>query len=78
MSVRMAICVAAIVAGVQWLGASSVQNVPSPAFRPAVTAGGYVYVSTLKAAANTAEDVAAQTQSVFAQLTAMLEASRSS
>jgi 2-iminobutanoate/2-iminopropanoate deaminase len=54
------------------------KSMQQPAFRPAVTAAGYVYVSTLRAAPDVPEDVAAQTQSVFAQLRTILEANQSS
>lgn len=83
MPLRLAICLAVLILGAAWLGATSVQNpqeptpVPMPAFRPAVTAGGYIYVSEIKPA-TAVEDVAAQTQSVFAQLKTLLEANGSS
>jgi 2-iminobutanoate/2-iminopropanoate deaminase len=77
MSVRIAICLAALTVAVGWLGAAPVQNPPEAPFRQAVTAGGYIYVSGIKPEAGAA-DVAAQTKSVLAQLKASLEANHSS
>ena len=53
------------------------QNSPDVVFRPAVGAGGYIYVSGITPAV-TAEDITAQTRSVFAQLKTVLEANGSS
>lgn len=77
MPLRIAICLAVVILGAGWLGASPVQNPPDIVFRPAVVAGGYIYVSGIKPEA-AAEDIAAQTRSVFAQLKTILEANGSS
>jgi 2-iminobutanoate/2-iminopropanoate deaminase len=75
---RVAICLAVLIAGAQWLGAASVQNSTTPVARPVVAAGGYLYVSTLRPASGVADDIGAQTQSVLAQLKTALEATGSS
>ena len=85
MPLRIAICLAALVlvggAGVGWLRATPAQTAappaPGPTFRQAVTAGGYIYVSTIKPAAPLIE-IAGQTKSVFDQLKTILEANGSS
>jgi len=77
MSLRIAICLAVFALGAGWLGATPVQNSPDVVFPPAVGAGGYIYVSGIKPAV-TAEDIAAQTRSVFGQLKTILEANGSS
>ncbi len=74
---RIAICLAVIILGAGWLRATPVQNPPGSAYRPAVAAGGYVYVSGIKPAVET-DDIAAQTTAVLAQLKAVLEANGSS
>ncbi len=85
MPLRIAICLAALVlvggVGVGWLRATPAQiataTVPGPTVRQAVTAGGYIYISTIKPAAPLI-DIAGQTQSVFDQLKTILEANGSS
>lgn len=77
MHLRIAICLAALIVGAGWLGATPVQNPPEAPFRQAVTAGGYIYVSTITPALPLTE-IGAQTASVFAQLKTILEANGSS
>ena len=78
MLIRAAICLVAAIAVATWLDATTVAAPQgAPVVRPAVTAGGYIYVSTLRPLA-TDGDVAAQTKDVLAQLKAVLEANHSS
>ncbi len=77
MPVRIAFCLAALIAGAGWPGAAAVQNPPENAFRQVVTDGGYIYVSAITPGI-VAEDIAAQTKDVFAQLKALLDANGSS
>lgn len=55
----------------------AIQGPPAPPSREAVTAGGYIYISTIKPATSSTE-IAAQTRSVLAQLKTTLEANGSS
>ena len=78
MLVRAAICLIASIGAAVWLDATTVAAPQgTPVIRPAVTAGGYVYISTIRPSITT-EDIAAQTRDVVAQLKATLEASGSS
>lgn len=78
MLVRAAICLVASLGVATWLDATTVAAPQgTPVIRPAVTAGGYVYVSTIRPSLTT-EDIAAQTRDVFSQLKATLEANGSS
>jgi len=77
MPLRIAICLAVLVLGAGWLGATPVQNTSDAPFRPVVTAGGYIYVSGIKPAMPLTE-IGVQTASVFAQLKTLLEANNSS
>ncbi len=78
MLVRAAICLVAAVAVATWLDATTVAAPQGgPVVRPAVSAGGYIYISTIRPT-STDGDIAAQTRDVFGQLKATLEANQSS
>ena len=68
----------AAVAVATWLDATTVAAPQGgPVVRPAVSAGGYIYISTIRPT-STDGDIAAQTRDVFGQLKATLEANQSS
>lgn len=68
---------AALAAAVLTAGVNGMPQ--SPAYRPAVVAAGYVYVSTIRPKdSSDSSTIAAQTADVFAQLKGILEASGSS
>lgn len=76
MPLRIALCLGLLL-GTGWLRAAPVQNTPISPARQAVTAAGYIYVSSI-APASPLTEIGAQTRSVFSQLKTILEANGSS